>query len=225
MTVVIAHRGDPVGFRENTLEAFASAVTLGADMVELDCKLTRDGQVVVVHDDTLERLWGIPASVRDLDWREVGAIRSGGYRTPTLAEAVDAIAVPVMVDVTSADVIEAAYAIVADAGRLGSVMFAGATAALVRVRQLSGTARIALTWDSQRPPGAELLSSIRPEWFNPYFQLLAPEVVRRHHDAGIGVSVWTVDEPKDIDMVLDAGADAVISNQVARLIAAVSQRE
>jgi glycerophosphoryl diester phosphodiesterase len=48
--VAIAHRGEPVGHRENTLPAFAAAVALGADMVEIDLRRTRDGAIVVLHD-------------------------------------------------------------------------------------------------------------------------------------------------------------------------------
>ena len=86
MTVAIAHRGDPVGHRENTLAAFASGVALGADMVELDLRRTRDGAIVVLHDQTLERLWGVEASVDDLDLAEVAALGEGALRIPTLRE-------------------------------------------------------------------------------------------------------------------------------------------
>lgn len=57
----IAHRGDPLTHIENTLEALTAAVASGADMVEIDLKVTRDGHIVVLHDDSLRRLWGISA--------------------------------------------------------------------------------------------------------------------------------------------------------------------
>lgn len=59
--LAIAHRGDPVRHRENTLPAIAAAVEQGADLVEIDVRLTGDGTVVLLHDETLEHLWGIPA--------------------------------------------------------------------------------------------------------------------------------------------------------------------
>ena len=61
--ITIAHRGEPVGHRENTLGAFAAALGLGADWVEIDLRRTRDGEIVVLHDQTLERLWEVDASV------------------------------------------------------------------------------------------------------------------------------------------------------------------
>jgi glycerophosphoryl diester phosphodiesterase len=51
--LAIAHRGDPIGHRENTLPAFAAAVAQGADMLELDLRRTRDGAIVVLHNQSL----------------------------------------------------------------------------------------------------------------------------------------------------------------------------
>ena len=68
--LAIAHRGDPVAFRENTIESIEAAVRAGADLVEIDVKTTGDGVSVVLHDDTLTRLWATTAT-------------SGTCRSPT----------------------------------------------------------------------------------------------------------------------------------------------
>jgi len=77
-------------------------------MIELDCKLTRDGHVVALHDQTLGRLWGIPRPVGALDWEEVRSVRVNSYRVPALAEVLSLVPVPVMVDLPGPDVAEAA---------------------------------------------------------------------------------------------------------------------
>src|SRR5579859_2147052 len=89
--MAIAHRGDPIGYRENTLPAFAAAVDQGADMVELDLRRTRDGTIVVLHDQSLLRLWELDASVGDLDWSEVAVLGDGEVRIPTLRQVLDAV--------------------------------------------------------------------------------------------------------------------------------------
>ena len=95
MTVdAIAHRGEPVGERENTLPAFAAAVALGADMVELDLRLTSDGVVVVLHDQTLARLWGRDADVGDMTLADVQELGHGEVRIPTLVEVLVAVPQP-----------------------------------------------------------------------------------------------------------------------------------
>src|ERR1700675_2127017 len=94
VTMAIAHRGDPLVERENTLASFASAVAHGADMIELDLRRTRDGVIVVVHDATLTRLWGVDASVADLDLAAIEGIGNGHDRIPTLREVLHAVDVP-----------------------------------------------------------------------------------------------------------------------------------
>jgi glycerophosphoryl diester phosphodiesterase len=77
MTLSIAHRGDPHGHPENTIPAVLAAVEQGADLVEVDLALTRDGTVVLVHDRTLTRLWGRDLTVADASFAELRQIRSG----------------------------------------------------------------------------------------------------------------------------------------------------
>jgi glycerophosphoryl diester phosphodiesterase len=218
VTVTIAHRGDPVNHWENTIEAFESAAGLGADMVELDCRLTRDGHVAVLHDKTLRRAWGVPRPIEALSWDEVSAIRRNGYRIPGLAEVFSAVQLPVMVDVPSVEVLEAAFGVAARANALDRCVFAGHTGALVRLRQLSESARIALSWDKRKLPSPELLATTKPEWFNPHWRLAAAHDVEQMHAAGIGVSVWTVDRPRTMKRFVGSGVDAVITNHTARFV-------
>jgi len=93
---VIAHRGDSAHRPENTLASFASALEIGAEVMELDVQLTRDGHVVVLHDPTLDRTTTGRGSVRDLTLAEVRAVSAGypkhfgdafrGERVPALSE-------------------------------------------------------------------------------------------------------------------------------------------
>lgn len=83
--IAIAHRGDPITQRENTLAAFAAAVQEGADMVELDLRGTRDGEIVVLHDANLSRLWGVDKAVADLDLAALSEIGQGEVRVPDLS--------------------------------------------------------------------------------------------------------------------------------------------
>ncbi len=218
VTLTIAHRGDPVNHWGNTLRAFESAAALGADMVELDCRLTTDGQVVVVHDETLAKPWGVRKPVAEMAWDEVSAVGRRGYRIPRLAEALSAVALPLMVDVPSVTVLEASLIVVRAANALDRCVFAGHTGALVRLRQIAPAARIALSWDKRELPDAELLASTKPEWFNPYWPLATPRVVDQMHTAGLSVSVWTVDRKWQMRRVLTAGVDAVITNRTARFV-------
>ncbi len=153
--VAIAHRGDPVGHRENTLPAFAAAVAQGADMLELDLRRTRDGAIVVLHDQSLLRLWGLDASVGDLDLSEVERLGEGDVRIPTLRAVLDAHAasVDLMVDFTRREVVAGALHQAMAADVLDRCLFVtGNVEALRLLRGLSGQARIGLTWTRGRRP-------------------------------------------------------------------------
>ncbi|MBE0591507.1 MAG: glycerophosphodiester phosphodiesterase [Gemmatimonadales bacterium] len=89
-TVVIGHRGASGEFPENTLLAFERAVEQGADALEFDVRLARDGAVVVIHDATLDRTTNGAGPVRDRTLPELRALDAGGgQRVPTLEEVLE----------------------------------------------------------------------------------------------------------------------------------------
>jgi glycerophosphoryl diester phosphodiesterase len=218
--VAIAHRGEPIDHRENTLPAFAAAVALGADMVEIDLRRTRDGAIVVLHDQTLERLWDLEASVGDVDLADVAALGEGVVRIPTLDEVLRAVPRPLMVDFTRREVVAGGLRAVVAAGALERCLFVtGNVEALRQLRAASADARIGLTWlDGPDPPWA-LLRELGAEYWNPWFGLITPDGVDAVHQAGRQVSTWTVDTTEDMVGVLGAGVDAVVSNHIAELVA------
>jgi glycerophosphoryl diester phosphodiesterase len=220
----LAHRGDWSGAPENTLAAFAAAEHAGADLIELDIRLTADGELAVVHDPTLERVWGLPQAVAETGLPEVRALRLGGHGIPTLAEALDAVSIGVMVDYTTADVVEPALATIRAAGALDRCLFSGGNVGgHRRIRELEPDARIALTWTRDERPPAQLLEDLRIEFFNPPYERVEPGIVEAMHERGLKVSTWTVDDPDEMRRVIDAGVDAVITNRIGELVALLEE--
>ncbi len=124
--------------------------------------------------------------------------------------------VQMMVDIPAATAGVPAFDLARRMGALDACLFAGETR---EIRQRSSTARIALSWERLEPPDEPTLAFYRPEYFNPHFQLLTASVADRMHAAGIRVSVWTVDHPRDMRAVIVQGADAIITNRIAELVA------
>ena len=219
--VAIAHRGDPIGHRENTLPAFAAALAQGADMLELDLRRTRDGAIVVLHDQSLLRLWGLDASVGDLDLAEVARLGERDVRVPPLRQVLEAVPpeVELMVDFTRREVVGGAFdqAVFADA--LDRCLFVTGNVEALRVlRGLSGRARIGLTWTEGPDPPLRLLGELGAEYWNPMFSFVTAGGVDAVHEAGLRVSTWTVDTGEDMARVVGDGVDAVVSNRVAELV-------
>jgi glycerophosphoryl diester phosphodiesterase len=194
-------------------------------MVELDLRRTRDGVIVVLHDQTLSRLWRVDASVGDLDWPEVAAIGSGERRIPTLDQTLAAVPGELMIDFTRREVVPGALSAVEAAGALGRSLFVtGNVPGLRLLRSLSAEARIGLTWTENTSPPLGLLEELGAAFWNPIFGVVTPEGVAAVHSSGRRVSTWTVDDESDMARMVAAGVDAVVSNRIGALVHFLGRR-
>ncbi|MGW0603650.1 glycerophosphodiester phosphodiesterase [Streptomyces sp. NPDC002640] len=221
--IAVAHRGDPYRHRENTVPSLRSALERGADAVEVDVRLTRDGVPVLLHDRTLERLWGHDRPVASLTAAELRDLT--GDRVPTLARALEATAGHrVLLDLPG-DVArrpggpDRVLEAVRRARAEERVYWSGASATLLAVRASSPSAELALTWTTSVPPRPALLAAVRPRWLNYRFGLLTGDLVARLHAGGYLVSAWTADTRRSMRRLAAAGVDAVTTNRIDVLAA------
>ncbi|RAG82716.1 glycerophosphodiester phosphodiesterase [Streptacidiphilus pinicola] len=224
---VVAHRGAPRIARENTLPSLRAALALGAEWVEVDVRLARCGTPVLLHDATLHRLWAVPRAAAELDAAELFALgHEPADGVPTLREGLRLCAqagVTVMVDVPGPAEGTASLAVVDELGLLDRCVFAGEQTALERIRAAAPQARIALSWESFLPPGAGLLTRVRPQYLNVEHHRLTRPLVAFARRRGLAVSTWTVDRPARVATVARLGADVVISNEPALALAALAR--
>jgi len=217
----VAHRGDPYRVRENTVGSLCSAFRRGADAVEIDVRLTRDDVPVLLHDDTLKRLWEQDRPLRSLSADEVRGLTSGGV--PTLEEALGATGDGrIMVDLpgpADARAVGRIVGVIRDAGAEERVYYCAGAPTMLAVRAADPAAEIALTWTSLAPPRPALLDVVRPRWLNYRFGLASRELVARIHRDGYLVSVWTPDTRRSMRRLLDAGVDSITTNRVDTLCA------
>ncbi|MEU6555537.1 glycerophosphodiester phosphodiesterase [Streptomyces sp. NPDC046915] len=212
----VAHRGDPYRFRENTLDSLRSALDQGADAVEFDVRLTRDGVPVLLHDDTLKRLWGHDRPLRSLSSDEVRGLTAGGV--PTL---VDALATTdgsrAMIDLPGrADprAVREIVGVVQECGARDRVYYCAGAEMMLAVRAADPSAEIALTWTTLAPPRAGLLDVVRPRWLNYRFALVDHALAARVHRGGHLLSVWTPDTRRSLRRLLGLGVDSITTNRI-----------
>lgn len=226
MTAATAHRGDSSRHRENTLAAIRSAADAGARTVEVDVHVTRDGQVVLVHDDTLERLWGVDARVAGLDLADVRALGGGDLRIPLLADALELLAgtdVELVIDMASG---------IRRRGARGPGRPAHAAGRLVRAprrhapdpRARPGGRHLAAVGRPQ-PPTADDLAELRPAVVNMPHLVVGRALVDAVHALGARVAAWTVDEPAQMEWLASIGVDALTTNELATLLDVLARRE
>jgi glycerophosphoryl diester phosphodiesterase len=215
----VAHRGDPYRFRENTIDSLRSALDQGADAVEVDVRLTRDGVPVLLHDETLERLWEVDRPLRALSAEELRGLTAGGV--PTLAEAMAATRDSrVMVDLcgrVDRRVVERVMDVVRQSGARERVYYCAGAEAMLAVRAADPAAEIALTWTTLAPPRPALLAAVRPRWLNYRFSLVTRDLAAHVQRAGRLLSVWTPDTRRSMRRLLDLGVDSITTNRVDTL--------
>ncbi|MFJ9607338.1 glycerophosphodiester phosphodiesterase [Kitasatospora sp. NPDC101176] len=226
--LAVAHRGAPYRHRENTLASVEAALAAGADAVEVDVQLTRDRVPVLLHDRTLERLWGDPRSIDRVTAEQLEELRRGPLAVPTLAETIKALAAHedrrLLLDLDDPGPAAATWSVVAGLGAERQVAFCGPATAMLAVRALSPDAEIALTWKQPRMPARALLDDLRPRYLNPPFGLVTPAFTAAAADAGLEVSSWTADLRRTMRRLRDCGVSSITTNRIDVLRAVLDGR-
>jgi len=228
--LVIAHRGSSGERPENTLPAFALAVDQRADMIETDLHRTRDGAIVIAHD---ERLPGLPSGreIGDCSLADVRALASGDHRVPTLDELLDGFGarIPFNLEIKvggrgAYPEIEAETLAALAARGLGpGILFSSFDdGVLARLRKADPQARIGVLVSSRAPERwRERCAAAAAEAVHFSKSLATAPAVEAAHRADLAVYVYTVDEPAEMRSLLDRGCDGLFSNFPARMRALV----
>ncbi|PSK96501.1 glycerophosphoryl diester phosphodiesterase [Murinocardiopsis flavida] len=223
MTLAIAHRGDPVQFRENTLPALRSAAAAGADLIQVNANLTSDGHVVLLHTDAFERHWNLTRPLSGTTLAELAA-RGGGadLRAPTLMEALAEFGrtgtAGLLIDVCSAPAALAADELVAEHKTADHVLYTGSIDAMRALRARRPDAPLCLEWDQPGYPPAELWQELRPRFYTTRWDLLTRELVAEVHRHGFGVCARGVNDLPEMVRLAGTGVDAISTDYPADLV-------
>lgn len=230
MQMIYAHRGASGYAPENTLRAFNLAADLHAHGVELDVQLTRDGQVVVIHDETIDRVTGLHGVVADMTYEEllqypiINATGANGEdRIPLLRDVLALLkkrGLKLNIELKNSNNLypgmeEQCIRLVEEAGMTEDTMYSSFNHnSLLIVKQLLPQAkcgilydcRMAAPWAYARANGLDALHTEFHEL------LLTEDFTRLAHESGVEVNPWTVNRKEDLQAVIAAGADRIITN-------------
>jgi glycerophosphoryl diester phosphodiesterase len=220
--LVFAHRGGSKIGPENTIAAFDRGLAAGADGLELDVRLSRDGIVVVHHDAMLDRTTRAQGPLKnrtaaELAEFDVPPLRSVLARYPTtgiiveLKERGPQLAEAVVDEVRRAG---ASDRVCLGSFSISALRAARAAAPAIATSGARFEVRLALyrSWCGLSPGRVSYQTFQVPE-ASGMTRVVTPRFVRLAHKAGIAVQVWTVDEPEDIRRLLDWGVDGIISDR------------
>lgn len=233
----IAHRGGGLESEENTLAAFQHALQLGYSHVELDVHASKDGVVVIHHDETLERMTGDRRTISDLTWRELSFVRThGGAAIARLEEFFAAFpGLYAIIEPKSDEVVRPLADAIATANALPRVCVGSFSQDRISTcRALlgeglchspahGGVLRIWLAgWGM--PAGV----SSAPVLQVPTRYCGLPVVTRRFvnaaHQSDTLVQVWTVNEASEMTRLLDLGVDGILTDRPSLLRQVLMER-
>jgi glycerophosphoryl diester phosphodiesterase len=246
-----AHRGAGGDYPENTLVSFQAAADAGAEYFELDVHMTRDGEIVVSHDDNLERNCGARGVIRELTWAEVARADAGARFSPDGGKSFPfrgrGIAVPRLADVfaafprarmlieikqTAPSLVAHLHEVIDRAAMRRRVLLASEHDEPIReIHALAPEIPTNLPYYAV----AEFLQALaaRSDTYRPRgdalqipieyegWKLVSPESIAYAHRVGLEVHVWTVNEESEMRALLEMGVDGIISDYPARLLGVI----
>ena len=223
-TMIIAHRGASAVAPENTLAAMEQAIKDGADWVEIDVQETSDGEVVVIHDSDLKKIGGSGLKVFDSTLTELQSVDIGSWKNPSFSDQ----RIPTLQQLLALCknrikvLIELKYY-----GRekhleqrVAEIVDTAGMQDQIRVMSLSY-------------PGIQKMKSIRPQWsvgllasaslgditrleadfFAINARFASRTFIRRIHNRGKNVLVWTINDPISISAMMSKGVDGIITDE------------
>ncbi|KUO89673.1 MAG: glycerophosphodiester phosphodiesterase [Caldivirga sp. CIS_19] len=235
MVLVIGHRGARCCAPENTIPSFRLALEAGVDGVEMDIHMTRDGEVVVIHDDTLERTTTGSGYVKDHTLRELKGLDAGvkfgsqwrGVKIPTLEEVLRELGSRVSY------VIELKHGSDLYPGIEGKVINLvrryGIKAkivsfdfdALERVRSIDESIEMGLIFIGKPRWFIEAARRLRAQWLQAEYRLVNEADVRAVHEAGLKIGVWTVNDADLALRMVKMGVDEVTTDNPSLILKAL----
>ena len=234
-TLIIGHRGASREAPENTLASFRLAFEQGADGIEADFRLTRDGEVVCLHDDSTARTAGADLRVEEAALSELRRLDAGiwkgavwaGERIPTLKEVLRALpsGKKLLIELKSGpEILPPLEADLAGSGVAASqVRFLSFDAELIRTvkERLPGYRACWLTdyrWrGAWHPSSREVLAALLQSGADGVASrdraILDPPLVRELRERGLEIHVWTVDAAPAARRLCDLGVDSIMTNR------------
>ena len=252
---IIGHRGAPGHAPENTIAGFERALELGADVLEMDLWMTRDGEIVVLHDATVDRTTDGSGPIYELTWEEVQKLDAGAYfmtgpfefpyaeqgiGVPSLREVFERFPeAPMLLEIkpNSEELARAVVRLIREFDRVeNTVLGSFHTRATEAVREAG----------PEIATGASQRESTRFFWMSlarltglhtpQYEALILPERTRRLHvtspplrraadERGLKLFVWTVNQPSQIRRLLQQGVDGIVTDYPDRVLEAAEARE
>jgi glycerophosphoryl diester phosphodiesterase len=228
-SLVIAHRGASKAAPENTMSAFRKAVEYGAEGIELDVQLTKDGHVVVIHDEKVDRTSNGKGLVKDRTLKELKTLDFGGWFSPeftdepipTLAEVMELLQNwkgVLNIEIKSGPVIypDIEEKVIQEVSKFDNknriIISSFNHYSLVKTKKLDADIKTGILYVAGLYEPWVYAKRIGAYAIHPLFYNMVPEVVAGCMKNGVAINTYTVDDAKTIKRISSMGVTGIITN-------------
>lgn len=239
MPKVYAHRGASGYAPENTMAAFKKAVELGSRGIECDVQMTRDGRLVICHDETLERTTDGKGLIKDYSYAELKKLDAGSWfgsrfrneRIPQLYELLELVRdnnLLLNIEIKSGIVLypgieEKVIAQVEAFGLMEKVIISSFNHYSVRkCRDITSSVKTGILYMEGLYKPWNYMRTLGCQCAHPFYMALVPEISRELKARGYEINVFTVDDPGEAVRLAKAGVDGIITNYPDRISEALN---
>lgn len=222
----VAHRGASAELAENTLPAFARAIELGADVIEADIRLTKDGRALVLHDATLDRTTSGSGPLAAATAAQVRKLDAGdGAQVPTVAEVLELARdrVRVNLDIKELDAVAPTVAIVSELGMAGQVSFISFLPEVWEALEpINPGCPVIHLADSAAGLASMAMGDVGTQssmaGVGVPAAIVTEGLIDRMHRHGQGVFAWTVDDEAEMRRLIGLGVNGIVTNRIGALV-------
>jgi glycerophosphoryl diester phosphodiesterase len=212
----IGHRGARAYEPENTLRSFNRAIELGVDAVELDVRRTKDGEIVVIHDAKVDKTTDGKGPVSELTLDEIKQLSTDkGEKIPTLEEALDFLdkKVKILIELKETGLERKVVGFVNAKGLKNNVIVVSFNEEVLRkVRELEEEVETGLIYVRHKNPIKAALE-LRANYLLSLYRFTHTANVRKAHENGLKVIVWTINKQEEVLEYVKKGVDGIASDK------------
>ncbi len=229
MTKNFAHRGFSANFPENTLLAFEKAIEAGAEGIEFDVHLTRDGIPVIHHDEKLERTTNGTGLIGKYTFDELQQLDASGkfkglvppQRIPSLRQYFELVSGANIISnielknnvIQYPEIEQRVLDLIEEFNAQGDVIVSSFNHYSIRsFKKLAPEIQTGVLEESQIVNPGEYAKSLKAENYHPYFHSLTDEIIQNLHAHQIKINAWTINDSNDMLAAIKMKLDGIITN-------------
>ncbi|MCK4381145.1 MAG: glycerophosphodiester phosphodiesterase [Candidatus Lokiarchaeota archaeon] len=224
--MIVGHTGASSIAPENSLKSFQKAIELNADFIEFDLRLSKDGEIVIIHDENTLDTTGHNGLVNKMTLRELKQLDNEGEKIPTLIELIKIAKgkIKLQPEIKVPGITQDLVSILRKNILIeSSIVSCFEIVELLKIKEIEPTLKIGYliprVLTNKRMVKRYIQRAIKNELYaiHPYYQVVDREFIELAHDNGLKVNVWTVNEESMMRKLIDLGVDGIMTDDLALL--------